>query len=269
MVRQQVVVSESRQRFQQRPVHRTDSPMSAERQPRGSRTLAFVRIQHARVALYRASGAVCQACPAFRVCTRPLRGIGPPMRTLPPSSRLDGHLSSLNRRTAVESNWSSLFGIIKEQQGNPEVPAARPRYQRGGRVDHTSAKWPQLSTCDPVAGWRSRAFAPATPRAESPSRMIPTVAGWLTSPFRVQSIATFDSPGKRFSKYRLKPLLPVTLYITFGTGSIVKVAAAVEPPLRVTTTAPRRPFVVSLSNQTKGPTVQLSFRAPRNLRRWP
>ena len=69
--------------------------------PQGQ-TLAFVRIQHTNgvpLRLYRASGAVCQACPAFGVCTR-AKEIG---RSLggraarcgaAPSSRLDGHLSS-------------------------------------------------------------------------------------------------------------------------------------------------------------------------------
>ena len=59
--------------------------------PQGQ-TLAFVRIQHANgvpLRLYRASGAVCQACPAFRVCTK-AKEIG---RTTSPS-RLDVHLSS-------------------------------------------------------------------------------------------------------------------------------------------------------------------------------
>ena len=73
---QQVVVSEARQRFLKDPYHKDrftyDEQSDSFTCPQGQ-TLAFVRIQHANgvpLRLYRASGAVCQACPAFRVCTR-------------------------------------------------------------------------------------------------------------------------------------------------------------------------------------------------------
>ena len=73
---QQVVVSESRQRFLKDPYHKDrftyDEHSDSFRCPQG-RTLASVRIQHANrvpLRLYRAAGAVCQACPAFRACTR-------------------------------------------------------------------------------------------------------------------------------------------------------------------------------------------------------
>ena len=71
---QKVVVSEARQRFLKDPYHKDrftyDEPSDSFRCPQG-RTLAFVRIQHANgvpLRLYRAAGAVCQACPAFRAC---------------------------------------------------------------------------------------------------------------------------------------------------------------------------------------------------------
>ena len=73
---QQVVVSEARQRFLKDPYHKDqftyDERSDSFTCPQGH-TLAFVRIQHANgvpLRLYRASGAVCQACPAFGVCTR-------------------------------------------------------------------------------------------------------------------------------------------------------------------------------------------------------
>ena len=73
---QQVVVSESRQRFLKDPYHKDrftyDEHSDSFTCPQGQ-TLEFVRIQHANgvpLRLYRASGAVCQACPAFRTCTR-------------------------------------------------------------------------------------------------------------------------------------------------------------------------------------------------------
>ena len=49
-----------------------DEHSDSFRCPQGQ-TIAFVRIQHANgvpLRLYRAAGAVCQACPAFRACTR-------------------------------------------------------------------------------------------------------------------------------------------------------------------------------------------------------
>ena len=73
---QQVVVSEARQRFLKDPYHKDqftyNEPSDSFTCPQGQ-TLKFVRIQHANgvpLRLYRASGAVCQTCPAFRVCTR-------------------------------------------------------------------------------------------------------------------------------------------------------------------------------------------------------
>ena len=68
---QKVVVSEARQRFLKHPYHKDgftyDEHSDSFRCPQG-RTLAFVRIRHANgvpLRLYRAAGAVCQACPAF------------------------------------------------------------------------------------------------------------------------------------------------------------------------------------------------------------
>ncbi len=69
---QKVVVSEARQRFLKDPYHKDkfiyDERSDSFRCPQGQ-TLGFVRIQHANgvpLRLYRASGGVCQACPAFR-----------------------------------------------------------------------------------------------------------------------------------------------------------------------------------------------------------
>ena len=76
---QQVVVPEARQRFLKDPYHKDrftyDEHSDSFTCPQGQ-TLEFARIQHANgvpLRLYRASGAVCQACPAFRACTRPRR----------------------------------------------------------------------------------------------------------------------------------------------------------------------------------------------------
>ena len=68
---QQVVVPESRQRFLKDPYHKErftyDEQSDSFTCPQGQ-TLKFVRIQHANgvpLRLYRASGVVCQVCPAF------------------------------------------------------------------------------------------------------------------------------------------------------------------------------------------------------------
>ena len=69
---QQVVVSEARQKFLKDPYHKDrftyDERSDSFTCPQGQ-TLAFVRIQHANgvpLRLYRASGAVCQACPGLQ-----------------------------------------------------------------------------------------------------------------------------------------------------------------------------------------------------------
>ena len=69
-------MSESLQRFLKDPYHKDrfayDEQSDSFRCPQGQ-TLRFVRIQHTNgvpLRLHRATGAVCQACPAFGVCTR-------------------------------------------------------------------------------------------------------------------------------------------------------------------------------------------------------
>ena len=109
-----------------------------------------------------------------------------------------------------------VFGIIKEQQRSPEIPAARPR-QRGGRVDRTGHRF---QPAHPVAGLALPLLQPATPRAESPSHFLIPTGRAITLR---QSIATFNSPGKGCSinpTGLIQLLLPPTLYITFGTGSV-------------------------------------------------
>ena len=143
---QKVVVSEARQRFLEDPYHKDrftyDEHSDSFRCPQGQ-TLAFVRIQHANgvpLRLYRAAGAVCQACPAFRACTR-AKKIGRSLAIGPHDAVLRRHRSWMSTSAAKEAYGlrkqlvEPVFGIIKEQTGGTEVPAARPR-QRGGRVDH-------------------------------------------------------------------------------------------------------------------------------------
>ena len=162
---QKVVVSEARQRFLEDPYHKDrftyDEQSDSFRCSQGQ-TLAFVRIQHANgvpLRLYRAAGAVCQACPAFRACTK-AGEIGRSLAVGP-------HDAVLRRHRAWMSTWTSkeayrrrkhlvepVFGIIKEQQG------ARKFLLRG--LTNVVAEWTVLATAFNLRTlwrvWRSRPF---------------------------------------------------------------------------------------------------------------
>ena len=105
---QQVVVSESRRRFLKDPYHKDqftyDEQSDSFTCPQGQ-TLHFVRIQHANgvpLRLYRASGAVCQACPAFGVCTR-AREIGRSLAVGPHDAVLRRHRAWMATSAAKEA----------------------------------------------------------------------------------------------------------------------------------------------------------------------
>ena len=146
---QKVVVSEARQRFLEDPYHKDrftyDEHSDSFRCPQGQ-TLAFVRIQHANgvpLRLYRAAGAVCQACPAFRACTR-AKEIGRSLAIGPHDEVLRRHRSWMSTSVAQEAYRlrkqlvEPVFGIIKEQQG------ARRFLLRG--LVNVAAEWTMLAT---------------------------------------------------------------------------------------------------------------------------
>ena len=146
---QQVVVSEARQRFLKDPYHKDrftyDEHSDSFTCPQGQ-TLAFVRIQHANgvpLRLYRASGAVCQACPAFRACTK-AREIGRSLAIGPHDAVLRRHRAWMSTSVAKEAYRlrkhlvEPVFGIIKEQQG------ARRFLLRG--LTNVAAEWTMLAT---------------------------------------------------------------------------------------------------------------------------
>ena len=146
---QKVVVSEARQRFLEDPYHKDrftyDEHSDSFRCPQGQ-TLAFVRIQHANgvpLRLYRAAGAVCQACPAFRACTR-AKEIGRSLAIGPHDEVLRRHRSWMSTSAAQEAYRprkqlvEPAFGIIKEQQG------ARRFLLRG--LANVMAEWTMLAT---------------------------------------------------------------------------------------------------------------------------
>ena len=145
---QQVVVSEARQKFLLEPYH-TDQFTYDEYSDRFTcpqgQTLAFVRIQANGVPLrlYRASGAVCQACPAFRVCTK-AKEIGRSLAIGPHHAVLRRHCAWMSTSAAKEAYRlrkqlvEPVFGIIKEQQG------ARRFLLRG--LANVAAEWTILTT---------------------------------------------------------------------------------------------------------------------------
>ena len=125
---QQVVVSESRQRFLKDPYHKDqftyNEPSDSFTCPQGQ-TLQFVRIQHTNgvpLRLYRASEAVCQVCPAFRTCTK-AKEIGRSLAIGPHDAVLRRHRAWMSTSAAREAYKlrkqlvEPVFGIIKEQQG--------------------------------------------------------------------------------------------------------------------------------------------------------
>ncbi len=146
---QQAVVSEARQRFLKDPYHKDqftyNEPSDNFTCPQGQ-TLKFVRIQHANgvpLRLYRADGAVCPACPAFRVCAR-AKEIGRSLAIGPHDSALRRHRSWMSTSAAKEAYRlrkqlvEPVFGIIKEQQG------ARRFLLRG--LANVAAEWIMLAT---------------------------------------------------------------------------------------------------------------------------
>ena len=162
---QQVVVSESRRRFLKDPYHKDqftyDEQSDSFTCPQGQ-TLHFVRIQHANgvpLRLYRASGAVCQACPAFGVCTR-AREIGRSLAVGPHDAVLRRHRAWMATSAAKEAYRlrkqlvEPVFGIIKEQQ------MARRFLLRG--LVNVAAEWTMLATAFNLRtlwrAWRSRTF---------------------------------------------------------------------------------------------------------------
>ena len=146
---QKVAVSEARQRFLKDPYHKDrftyDEHSDSFRCPQGRR-LKFLRIQHTNgipLRLYRASGAVCQACPAFGVCTR-ARETGRSLAIGPHDGVLRRHRAWRTTVAAKEAYRlrkqlvEPVFGIIKEQQG------ARRFLLRG--LANVAAEWTMLAT---------------------------------------------------------------------------------------------------------------------------
>ena len=146
---QKVVVPEARQRFLKDPYHKDrftyDEQSDIFKCPEGQ-TLTFVRIQHVNgvpLRLYRSSGAICQACPAFRACTR-AKEIGRGLAIGAHDEVLRRHRAWMSSSAAREAHMlrkrlvDPVFGFIKEQQ------SARMFLLRG--LANVAAEWTMLVT---------------------------------------------------------------------------------------------------------------------------
>ena len=153
-----IVMPEAQRRMLARPYHKDrftyDERSDSYICPQG-RQLRFTRIKHTRgtrIRLYRSSGAVCRACPAFGVCTKDARHgraieVG---RHDAPLRRHRAWMSTEQARqlyTQRKQLVEPVFGIIKEQQG------ARRFLLRG--IDNVTAEWNLLAMFNLRALWRA------------------------------------------------------------------------------------------------------------------
>ena len=123
--------------------------------------LRFTRTKRTRntaMRLYRASGAVCRACPAFGVCTKDKRPWACPGDRFPTTLRLRRHrawMSTEEAKGAYKQRMQlvePVFGIIKEQQ------QAHRFLLRG--LTNVSAEWSLLATAFNLRTlWRIRRAA--------------------------------------------------------------------------------------------------------------
>ena len=124
---QQVVMPEAQGRMLENPYHKDrfayDEASDRYRCPEGQ-WLRFTRIKltcQTRMRLYRASGAVCRACPAFGICTTDKRH-GRALEIGPKDAALRRHRAWMSTEEAKEAYRhrkqlvEPVFGIIKEQQ---------------------------------------------------------------------------------------------------------------------------------------------------------
>ena len=146
---QSVAMPETRQQLLGDPYHKDrfiyGQPSDSFMCPQGQR-LEFLRIQRTNGVpwrLYRASGGVCQACPAFGVCTRS-KEFGRSLAIGPYDAALRRHRAWMSTNEAREAYKrrnplvEPVFGIIKEQL------AAR-RFLLRGMVN-VLAEWTLLAT---------------------------------------------------------------------------------------------------------------------------
>lgn len=165
---QRVAMPEAQARALQQPYHKDrfvyDAASDSYRCPAGQR-LRFTRHKRTRgvpMRLYRVSGAVCRACPAFGVCTTDGRH-GRGLEIGPPEAVLRRHRAWMATREAQHAYQQRqhlvepVFGIIKEQL------RARRFLLRG--LANVTAEWALLATAFNLRTlWRLWRAPPPQPR---------------------------------------------------------------------------------------------------------
>ena len=199
---QQVVMPESQERALASPYHKDrftyDEASDSYRCPEGY-TLRFSGARRGRrnmVRLYRSTGAVCQACPAFGVCTTNKRH-GRALEISPHDAALRRHrawMSTVEAKEAFKQRKQlvePVFGIIKEQQ------QAQRFLLRG--LPNVAAEWTLLATAFNLRTlWRA-SHATAMQR-----RSLAAVSS-AHSAFRVAQVVIMGLAGALLRQKRLGP----------------------------------------------------------------
>ena len=198
---QQVIMPESQERALESPYHKDrfayDEASDSYRCPQGY-TLRFAGVRRGRrtmVSIYRSSGAVCRACPAFGVCTKNERH-GHSLEISPHDADLRRHRAWMSTEEAKEAYRQRkhlvepVFGIIKEQQ------QAHRFLLRG--LGNVSAEWILLATAFNLRTlWRAWRATGAWIRSSA------TAAGAHTA-YRVAQTATLGPVRALLRPMRLK-----------------------------------------------------------------
>ena len=198
---QQAVMPESQDRALESPYHKDrfayDEVSGRYRCPEGQ-WLRFTRIKRTRqvkMRLYRASGTVCRACPAFGVCTTDRRR-GRALEIGPHDAALRRHRAWMSTEEAKEvfterkQLVEPVFGIIKEQQ------RAQRFLLRG--LPNVAAEWTLLATAFNLRTlWRAWRATEARKR----SRIVVLRA---QSAYRAAQTAIMDLAGAQMRLMRLR-----------------------------------------------------------------
>ena len=217
---QQVVMPEAQGRALENPYHKDrfayDEANDRYRCPEGQ-WLRFMRIKRTRqtkMRLYRASGAVCRACPAFGICTTDRRH-GRALEIGPQDAALRRHRAWMSTEEAKEAYRhrkqlvEPVFGIIKEQQ------QAQRFLLRG--LDNVAAEWTLLATAFNMRTlwriWRAHApdpdFTCKALRRFRPLKQFQDrspLANGVGSPICVSRAIHFESAISVFQRIRLAPM---------------------------------------------------------------
>ena len=210
---QQVAMPESQERALESLYHKDrftyDEASDSYRCPEGY-TLRFTGTRLTRktmMRLYRSSGAVCRACPAFGVCTRNERH-GRALEISPHDAALRRHRAWMSTEQAKQAYRQRkqlvepVFGIIKEQQH------ARRFLLRG--LPNVAAEWTLLATAFNLRTlWRVRARRGHVEKTSGHRRgrilSLPGGAGGFDGPSRRLASTNEAPPSASMTKQKSLP----------------------------------------------------------------